>query len=65
MNYEMKKWFKMGTFGFFLLALPTLFTGCASNTTAVKETQKDLVGRLQHRLNKGFAVKFIYIIFIE
>ncbi|MDH3343614.1 MAG: type IV pilus secretin PilQ, partial [Desulfobacteraceae bacterium] len=39
----MKKWFKMGTFGFFLLALPTLFTGCASNATAVKETQKPTV----------------------
>jgi len=43
MNYEMKKWFKMGTFGFFLLALPTLFAGCASNATAVKETQKPMV----------------------
>ena len=43
MNYEMKKWFKMGTFGFFLLALPTLFAGCASNTTTVKETQKPMV----------------------
>ena len=39
----MKKWFKIGTFGFFLLALPTLFTGCASNTMAVKETQKSTV----------------------
>ena len=39
----MKKWFKMGTFGFFLLALPTLFAGCASNATAVKETQKPTV----------------------
>lgn len=43
MNCEMKKWFKIGTFGFFLLALPTLFTGCASNTMAVKETQKSTV----------------------
>jgi len=43
MNCEMKKWFKMGTFGFFLLALPTLFAGCASNATAVKETQKPTV----------------------
>ncbi len=43
MNYEMKKWFKIGTLGFFLLALLTLFTGCASNTTAVKETQKPMV----------------------
>lgn len=43
MNYEMKKWFKMGTFGFFLLALLTLFAGCASNATAVKETQKPMV----------------------
>ena len=43
MNCKMKKWFKIGTFGFFLLALPTLFTGCASNTMAVKETQKSTV----------------------
>jgi len=43
MNCEMKKWFKIGTFGFFLPALLTLFTGCASNTTAVKETQKPTV----------------------
>ena len=39
----MKKWFKIGTFGFFLLALLTLLTGCASNTMAVKETQKPTV----------------------
>lgn len=43
MNCEMKKWFKIGTFGFFLLALLTLLTGCASNTMAVKETQKPTV----------------------
>ncbi len=43
MNCEMKKWFKIGTFGFFLPALLTLFIGCASNTTAVKETQKPAV----------------------
>jgi type IV pilus assembly protein PilQ len=43
MNCEMRKWFKMGTLGFFLLGLLTLFTGCASNTTAVKETQKPTV----------------------
>ena len=33
----------MGTFGFFLLALLTLLAGCASNATAVKETQEPMV----------------------
>ncbi len=47
MNYEMKKWFKIGTLGFFLLALLTLSAGCASNTTAVKETQKPTVESVQ------------------
>jgi len=47
MNCEMKKWFKIGTLGFFLLALLTLSAGCASNTTAVKETQKPTVESVQ------------------
>ena len=47
MNCEMKKWFKMGTLGFFSLALLTLSAGCASNTTAVKETQKPTVESAQ------------------
>jgi len=47
MNCEMKKWFKMGALGFFLLALVTLSAGCASNTTAVKETQKPTVESVQ------------------
>ena len=46
MNCEMKKWFKIGTFGFFLLALLTLLTGCASNTMAVKASDAEISGRV-------------------
>jgi type IV pilus assembly protein PilQ len=43
MNFEMRKWYNVGTLGFFLLAFLVLSTGCASNTVAVKETQKPSV----------------------
>ncbi len=50
MNFKIEKLFKMRTITFFLLTLMLFYSGCASNTKAIKETKEDTASSFKQRL---------------